>query len=65
MRGDRPRHDRWSSLRKRAKPLGKHLLEHALQPAGQVVLRRRIRDLDDRRLLSRRLKHELTESRGR
>jgi len=52
-------------LLRRAKSLGKSLLEHALQPVNQVVLRLCIRDLDGRRLPSRRPERDCLGLQGR
>jgi hypothetical protein len=65
LRRDRLRNDRRLPLLKLAKPLGKSLLEHALEPVGQVVLRLCVRNLDGRRLPSRRHKHDCSGLRRR
>jgi hypothetical protein len=65
LRRDRPRNDRWLPLLGQAKPLGKSLLEHALEPVGQVVLRLCVRNLDGRRLPSRRHEYECSGLRRR
>jgi hypothetical protein len=65
LRCDRQRNDRRLPLLWQAEALGKSLLEHALEPVGQVVLRLCVRNLDGRRLLSRRPEHDCSGLRRR